>query len=210
MSFRTTGVLVAVLLILGGIVYYLMQQPAPSTATTTKQPAVVTFTPGDATKLVISAADKTTELDKSGDTWTIGKPQAGPADATRVQGWIDQFGNLTADRAIDNVSDFGTYGLTQPKMNVQIALQGGKTVNLQFGNKTPDGGDYYVRVPDDSTKASSVYLVGVSLGDDLNSALTKPPVALPTPTPLPTLVPGTIVPPSKLTTTPDSTVTPAG
>jgi Domain of unknown function (DUF4340) len=199
MSYRTTVVLLAVLIILAGAVYYLQKQPtAAEVAQKQKTPQIVTFASTDATKLVVSGTDKTTSIVKSGATWNLELPQPGPADNGRVNGWADQLGQLTADRVIDEASDLGGYGLAQPKFSVEVDLQGGKTVKLAFGDKTPDGSDYYVRFPDDQTKAKSVYLVNAPLGDDLSSALTKPPQALPTPTALPTLVPG-----------PTSAVTPA-
>ncbi|HLZ08771.1 MAG TPA: DUF4340 domain-containing protein, partial [Chloroflexota bacterium] len=110
--------------------------------------------------------------------------------------WVDQIANLTAERSIDGVTDLASYGLTSPRLNVEVDLQDGKLVKLQFGAKTPDGGAHYVRLPDDATRANSVYLIGSPLGDDLNSALAKPPVAVPTPTPFPTLVPANLTPPS--------------
>jgi ABC-type uncharacterized transport system auxiliary subunit len=209
-SFRTTGALLAVLAVLAGVVYYVMRQPSPDDAAAiAKTPPVVTFTAADATKLTVSATGKTTELDRAATSWTIVKPEPGPAETAQVEGWVDQMSNLTADRVIDDASDLTTYGLAQPKFNVQIDLKTGSSVKLQFGDKTPDGADYYVRVPDDATKAKSVFLVGSSLGDDLNGALTKPPKALPTPTPLPTLVPVTITPPPT-TTGSTPTATPGG
>lgn len=195
MSFRTTAALLAVLIILAGAVYYVTLQPATDpTAASAKRSPVVTFTPTDATKIVVSSADKTTEVTKSGSTWTITKPDSGPAEVAQVEGWADQIGTLTSDRVIDGASDLSAYGLASPKFNVQVDLKTGTSIKLAFGDKTPDGADYYVRLPDDATKAKSVFLIGSALGDDLSGALTKPPKALPTPTPLPTLVPVTVSP----------------
>jgi len=191
MSYRTTAILLAVLIILAGAVYYLQKQPtAAEVAQQQKTPQIVNFATTDATKLVVSGTITTTSIVKSGTTWNLEQPQPGPADNGRVNGWADQLGQLTADRVIDGASDLGTYGLAQPKFSVEVDLQGGKTVKLAFGDKTPDGSDYYVWFPDDQTKAKSVYLVNAPLGDELSSALTKPPQAVPTPTALPTLVPG--------------------
>jgi hypothetical protein len=202
-SYRTTVVLLAVLVILGGVVYYVNQGPAPSATAVTPTPQVVSFVTTDATKLVLTGGSQTTTVSKSGATWDLVQPPLGPADATRVEGWIDQLGNLTADRAITTTADLATYGLTQPKLNVQVDLTGGKTVRLLFGDKTPDGADYYVRVPGDPAKAKSVYLVNAPLGDDLLSALKTPPTAPPTPTPGPTLVPvGTLTLPPVPAATP--------
>jgi hypothetical protein len=188
-NYRTTAILLALLVVLAGVVYYLQGQPSPGQAAATPMPSVVTFTPSDATKMVISSGDKSTELALSGSNWNIVQPRPTPADNSRVQGWVDQIGALSADRVIDNATDLSTYGLAQPKLNVEVDLKGGKAVKLAFGDKTPDGADYYVQVPSDPAKTKSVYLISAALGDDLASALTKPPQALPTPTALPTLVP---------------------
>lgn len=205
MNYRTTAALLAVLVILAGVVYYLQGQPTPGTASATATPAVVTFAPADATKLVISSGDKSTELALAGSTWNIVKPEATPADATRVQGWVDQLSALTADRVIDNAADLSTYGLKQPKLNLEVDLNGGKSVKLAFGDKTPDGADYYVQVLSDPAKAKSVYLIGAPLGDDLASALTKPPQAVPTPTALPALAPAPTLNAPKPVATPVAT-----
>ncbi len=211
MSYRSTAILLAVLVVLGGIVYSVMRQPAPDQSGAASQSTpVVTFSPQDATKIVVSSADKTTEIARTSGTWAIVRPEATPADAARVEGWIDQLGNLTAERVVDDVTDLGTYGLNQPRLNVEVDLAGGKTIRLAFGDKTPDGGAYYVRLPDDASKAKSVYLISAPLGDDLNSALTKPPKAIPTPTPLPTLVPATPAPTTSATASPAPSPTPQG
>lgn len=189
MSYRTTIALVALLIILAGAVYYVQGQPSPQSAATPSRPAVISFAPADATKLIVASGDKSTEVDRVGTAWNLVKPESTPADQARVQGWIDQLGTLTADRVLDNVSDLSSYGLSQPKMNLEVDLTGGKSVTLAFGDKTPDGASYYVRLPNDPAKAKSVYLISAPLGDDLTSALAKPPKALPTPTPLPALSP---------------------
>jgi hypothetical protein len=194
-NFRVTAALLAVLIILGGAVYYISQSPAPPAAGAAPTPAtVLKLNAPDVTKLIISGGTNSTELDKSGNDWALAKPTAGPADNARVGGWVDQIASLSANRTIDSVSDLGSYGLANPSLKVEVDLTGGTSVNLLFGDKTPDSASYYVNLPDDPTKATSVYLVGSPLGDDLKSALTKPPIAVPTPTPFPTLVPTTLTP----------------
>jgi len=113
------------------------------------------------------------------------KPVQTPADAGRVEGWLDQLGTLTADRVINGATDLSQYGLSQPKVNVEVGLSANKSAKLVLGDKTPDGSDYYAQVQNDK----NVYLVNAPLGDDLQSALSSPPKAVPTPTALPTLVP---------------------
>ncbi len=147
----------------------------------------MTFNASDATRLVISGTGQTTEIERSGASWQLVKPVQTPADATRVEGWLDQLGNLTADQVVDGAKDLSEYGLSQPKLNVEVSLPAGKSAKLMLGDKTPDGNDYYAQVPNDK----NVYLVNSPLGDDLKNALTQPPKAVPTPTPLPTLVPAT-------------------
>ncbi|MGH2459175.1 MAG: DUF4340 domain-containing protein, partial [Chloroflexota bacterium] len=137
--------------------------------------------------------------------WQLVKPVATPADANRVQDWLDQLGNLNADQVVQGAStNLAQYGLSTPKLHVQVSLSTGKSASLMLGDKTPDGSDYYAQVPGDQ----HVYLVNAPLGDDLSSALAQPPVAQPSPTPLPTLVPTT---PSPLPALPPAvTGTPAG
>jgi hypothetical protein len=206
MNFRVTAALLAVLIVLGGIVYYISQSPPPPAAGAAPTPAsVLKLSSTDVTKLILTGGTNLTELDKDGNSWVIAKPTSGPADNGRVGGWVDQISNLSAERTIDDVSDLGSYGLVNPSLKVEVDLSTGAPLNLQFGDKTPDGASYYVNLPSDSTKAKSVFLVSAPLGDDLKGALTKPPVAIPTPTSLPTLVPSTITPPSliqPLTATP--------
>jgi hypothetical protein len=208
-SFRVTAALLAVLIILGGAVYYSSKSPAPETGAAPTTVAVMKFTATDAVKLVIAGTDKTTELEKKGDAWGIVRPAPQPADSSRVESWVDQIANLSAERSIDDVTDLASYGLASPRLNVEVDMQDGKLVKVQFGDKTPDGGAYYVRLPDDGARAKSVYLIGSPLGDDLTSALTKPPVAVPTPTPFPTLVPTSLTPPSAVLPT-TATPTPGG
>jgi len=207
-SFRVTGALLATLIVLAGVVYYISQQPAPSTSGQAQSnPVILSFASASVNKLVLSGSGKTTEIDQSNGQWIL-SPTKEPADAGRVGGWVDTLAQLTADRTIDNPTNLATYGLATPKLTVTVSY-GGTSAVVDFGDKTPDGGDYYVRLPNDSTRSKSVYLVSSSLGDDLLSALTTPPKAPPTPTPGPTLVPVTplATPP---VATPGATTTPAG
>lgn len=200
MSYRPTAILVALLIVLGGVVYYVMQQPVATKSPETQYPPVITFGPDEANRIAIIGPSQTAELVKTGGNWMIGGAGDQPADNGRIQGWISQLSNLIADREITDAEDISTYGLTTPKFRLEIDLGGGKQAKLVFGDKTPDGGDYYVQVPDDPAKAKSVYLIGSYLGDDLLSALTSPPKALSTPTPAPTLAPLDLTPPAPATT----------
>ena len=207
MSFRVTAALLAVLIVLGGVVYYVSQQPAPSTSSQGQSTSVIlSFAANSVSKLVLTGSGKTTEIDQSGGNWVLGATKE-PADSGRVGGWVNTLAQLTADRTIDNPTSLATYGLTTPKLTLTVAM-GDKSAVVDFGDKTPDGGDYYVRLPNDSTRSKSVYLVSSSLGDDLLSALTTPPKAPPTPTAGPTLVPTT--PGTAPAPAPVGTATPAG
>jgi len=187
--------------VLAGVVYVVSQQPTPQEAADkAAHPQILNFQTVDASRLVISDGSKTTELRRDGTVWNLVKPIQTPADATRVDGWLDQLSTLTADRVIEGSSDLGQYGLAPPKLNVDVTLKDGKSARLVLGDKTPDGVDYYAQVPDQK----AVYLVSAPLGDDLKSALTNPPKAQPTPTPLPTLVPNVTA-----TLPPAATPTPA-
>ena len=192
MSFRLTAALLGILVILGGVVFYVSNQAAPLVATAnSKTPQIVSFASADANKLVVSSGKAIMEVDKSGSNWQLVQPTKGPADPNRVQGWLDQLSALTADRVITDTTDLGQYGLTSPGFTTEVTLTTGKKVMISFGDKTPDQGDYYARV----AGSNPVYLVSATLGDDLKSALTSPPVPVPTPTLAPPL-PANALPPS--------------
>ncbi|HUX87139.1 MAG TPA: DUF4340 domain-containing protein [Chloroflexota bacterium] len=192
MNFRLTAALLGILVLLGGVVYYVSNQASPSAATASaKTPQIVTFASAEVSKLIVSSGKTTMEVDKSGANWQLVQPTKGPADPNRVQGWLDQLSALTADRVITDTTDLGQYGLTSPTFTTEVTLTAGKKVTISFGNKTPDGGDYYARV----AGSNPVYLVSATLGDDLKSAMTQPPVPVPTQTIAPTL-PANALPPT--------------
>ncbi len=68
------------------------------------------------------------------------------------------------------------FGITQPQMEIKLALTDNKTMTITVGNKTPDGTSHYVLAPGTN---NDVALVDVSWYDVLARLVTEPPYAPP-------------------------------
>jgi hypothetical protein len=103
---------------------------------------LVALKPEDVSKVIFDHGEgaPTIEIDRSGDNWTIVKPNRYPADKAAVQEVLDTItGAHVADFIDDNPSDLAKYGLASPSLSVE--LYGGKTnakESMLFGFKQPE------------------------------------------------------------------------
>ena len=68
------------------------------------------------------------------------------------------------------------FGLKNPQMKIQLILTDNRTLNIAVGNRTPDGGSYYVLAPNTN---NDVALVDFTWYDVLSKIVTDPPYANP-------------------------------
>lgn len=198
---------VVFLLLLGGI-WALNQQPEVSTSPT-PEPTVVAwnYATGTVQSLTVQSLTSTVALQVQGDDWRITAPLAADADDVQVAQEATTLKILQASQKIgDNVPDLAQYGLTTPALTATLVLSGATTPQQSFvvGKQSVDGASYFINPV--GTKA--VYLVSNAAIEPLKTWLLTPPVAVPTPTPLPVTIQPTA------TNTPEGTpaadTTPAG
>ncbi len=183
MNFRLTLVLLIVLVLLAGAVYYVQATPATPTPAA-KTASVLSFLPSDATQIEATGQGKTVVVARGDDgKWLLKQPEQGPADQVRVDSLLSALGTLTATRTIDAPASLAEFGLDQPKVQAKVTLKSGQTPTLLVGDQNPDKTSYYAKLPDQP----AVYMISVATGGDLSRLLTDPPKATPTPTPLPTV-----------------------
>jgi hypothetical protein len=193
-NFRLTLVLLVVLVLLSGAVYYVQSNPATPTPSA-QTVAVLSFLPSDVTQLETTGQGKTVVVTHGDDgKWQLKQPEEAPADQIRVDSLVSRLSTLTATRTIDAPASLAEFGLDQPKVQAKLTLKSGQTHTLLVGDQNPDKTTYYAKLPDRQT----VYLIPVAVGGDLAGLLTDPPKATPTPTPFPTAL------------APSGTPTPAG
>lgn len=199
MSYKTTLILLAILVVVGGGVYWQDIRPGPKKEAP-KATQILSFDAKDINSLEVTYNNKTTELHKEGDSkWQLTKPENADADYWSVEGMISRLGNLSANRALTGtVGDLATYGLDHPIIEAKVGTTQGKQDTLTVGDKSPDGTAYYVKRNDSDT----IFLVSTSLISDVQKLVTNPPKAIPTPTPAPATPAPSAATPAPPATTP--------
>lgn len=127
--------------------------------------------------------NQVTRVVRVGDGWQMQAPQQGPADASRVRGFVFQVARVDAHRVLSDISDLATFGLNPP--SYQVTLTTGDNVQriIQIGDANPDKAYVYALRSGDP----KVYLIPASVGEAVRDFVTMPPYTpTPTATPLPT------------------------
>jgi Domain of unknown function (DUF4340) len=143
---------VAVLVVLGGLLWWTNKHPSAGTAS--KTPTAPKLISVDAKqiegiKLAKTGSDPI-ELVKLADNWTIAKPTPMPADQDAVSMLSGSLATLNADRLIDDhPANLNEFGLTTPADEVDMTLKGGKTTKLLIGSDTPAGTGTYAKLDSD-------------------------------------------------------------
>lgn len=207
MDRRVTIALVAILVVLGGYIYWTqLREGADTGAPITPQPTrvgVIQFDTDAVTRVEVKDKNaKTTRVVKQGDTWTMETPAQGPANPSRVDGFLFQLSNLDASRSLPNPGDLASFSLATPSYTVTLALKDGTEYVIKLGDQNPDKSQYYALKGTDTT----VYLIPSNVGEAIKDFVEMPPY---TPTPTNTSQP-TETPTVSETPTPGGTPEPTG
>jgi len=190
MSFRTTGILLSVLVVLGLFVYfYEMRTPETTESAKDKALELYNYTAQAASFALVEVkqGDKTTRLTSTdGFNWNMESPEKAPADTYRMMQVISDLTVLKATSVVsDNPDDLSRYGLDNPAVTVSVGIKDKDFQRILVGMQAPTKSGYYVKKSDGKT----IYLLDAYIVDDLKDLVTEPPKALPTPTPEPTATP---------------------
>jgi hypothetical protein len=148
----STIALVVVLGGLGAYIYFVTWKKTPETAAS-KQEKVFTGVEGDKVvelKVTSEKGDVTT-LKKENGGWTIIAPLMAKADGSEANAIATALGQLEIVRVIDeNPSDLKDYGLTSPRIEVDVKAAGDKEYRrLLIGDKSPTGSDLFAKRNED-------------------------------------------------------------
>ncbi len=185
MSFKTTLGLLALLIVIGGAVYFMELRPekpieAPKTL-------VFGFRANDVDAVQVTHEGKVTELRRAGELqWRMVRPEQAEADAMRVEGTLSRLAPLNATRVLTGgVGGLAAYGLSDPKTKVSLDTDGSVHHTLLVGDRTPDGSSVYGKRDGSDT----IYILPTGIISDFTKLVTDPPKAAPAP-PAPAATPG--------------------
>lgn len=185
MSFRLTAVALAILVVLGGVVWYTELRDkgsAEAQSADQQQLEIFKFDEKSTRQIEVAKGDQKTvaQQDEQGN-WTL-QPSGQPGDRVRLSSLLTRLASLRATRKVaDDAPNLAEYGLDQPGLVATITQADGTTYVLQVGSKAPTETGTYVKRASDN----AVYMVTNVLASDLDRMVTDPPVQPPTPTPSP-------------------------
>ncbi|HTA43121.1 MAG TPA: DUF4340 domain-containing protein [Bryobacteraceae bacterium] len=143
---------VAVLAVLGGLVWWSNKHPqTASSSSTPANPKIIAVDQKqiEDIRLVKQGTDPI-ELAKLADSWEIAKPMPMHADQDAANSLASSLSTLNADRLIDEKpSDLKQFGLDMPTAEVDVTLKGGKTDKLLLGADTPAATGTYAKLEND-------------------------------------------------------------
>jgi hypothetical protein len=211
---RSTWIILAILLALVGVSFYVKDQKVRRTAEATPTAgaaALFASAEGTPTDILIEGSNGVTvhiSRDQTGK-WVLRAPVQADADQASAEAAATQLGALRVVSKVDLGPD--VLGLDKPAATLTISYGSGKTHKLLVGSITPIQSGYYVQL--DGGPSQVVEKGGL---DALLALLAKPPY-LATLTPVASLTPSAPAPtetstpapsPSSLPLTPTSAATP--
>ena len=148
-GFRSTLILLAVLLgLLGYIYFYELKRPAAGEEPPKQKVFALEADAVEEVEVKSSGGDRTL-VRKSGGAWAIAEPQQAKADETELNGIVTNLASLEIQRVVDEApADIAQYGLAAPKTEVAFRKAGQKDQSrLLIGDKTATGGELYAKLP---------------------------------------------------------------
>ncbi len=146
MRFRSTLVLILILLGLGAYVYWV---EVPKSQEEAKKKTIFEFKPEDVTEVTLVYADHELALKKSGDDWRLTKPLDAAADNMVVKNLVDAIAQAEVKKTFDDATDLAQYGLDQPFVKVTVKLKDKELPAVLVGKSTPVGFSAYAKKADE-------------------------------------------------------------
>ncbi|MBI3665030.1 MAG: DUF4340 domain-containing protein, partial [Acidobacteria bacterium] len=106
--------------------------------------------------------------------WKIAQPKAYKADESSVNSMVSSLASLNADQVVaEKNTDWKTYGLESPRLNVAVSLKDGKQIKLALGDDAPTSSGIYARLEGDARLFTLPSYVKSSLDKTVNDLRDK-------------------------------------
>jgi hypothetical protein len=147
---KQTGLFAAVgvLAVLGGLVWWTKQNPKKAEPTTPDAPKILALGEDQIEGIrIVRTGVEPVVLKKTGDKWEITEPKPLPADQDAVKGLVTSLASLQSDRLIEqNPTSLETFGLAEPKGEIDVTIKGGTVNKVLFGSENPSGSATYAKL----------------------------------------------------------------
>lgn len=189
MNFKTTVVLLVLLLVIAGVLWFVVRPGAPAATPAESEPAAPTalkpvFEPQIETQNIVRvevaqadqpplAFERIEDPDKAGSMadWKIVAPLTAPAEAFAVRGLINTLRGLQSRMQFEpgqkDQPTLADAGLAPPQATITLTDQDGKQFTLEVGKPVVLSSDTYVRVGD----ASAVHVADRDLAQQIRKPL---------------------------------------
>jgi hypothetical protein len=147
MRFRSTIVLILLLIGLGAYVYWVEYPKAQEEA---KKKTLFSFKPDDVTEVSLVYPDREIVLKKTGEEWRLTKPMDVAADPTAAKNLVNAIAECEVKKELTEASsDLSQYGIDKPFVTVTVKLKDKELPAVLVGKNTPVGFSTYVQRADD-------------------------------------------------------------
>lgn len=130
---------------------------------TTVDKDIVDLDTDSVTKISWTSGGKTLTYEKTDDVWRQSDDAAFPVNQEKLQELLQRFALLNAGFEIDDVQDYGQYGLDSPEVTVTLTTADGDTV-VKFGSYSTMDSKRYVTLGD-----GEVYLISDDVAGELST-----------------------------------------
>ena len=183
MNTRNIIILLVILIAVGGLYYFLSRPEPPPLKEETIYVWLIDM--DEITHIVIELPDEGLKQSfikiPQGDQfpWFFDDAENSDVDTARWGGGIPlllsgpSVARIIAEGATEE--QLATFGLTEPSMRITLTLADGKVMNIEVGDKTPDGNNFYVKAPN----RNDIATVDVLWYDVMERIVKEPPYAPP-------------------------------
>ncbi|MBM62818.1 MAG: hypothetical protein CL484_07715 [Acidobacteria bacterium] len=148
---RSTLILLVITLGLGAYIYF-VESGQPPAGTPEPLEKVFGFESDDITSIAVtSETGDHTVIEKIDDRWQLIEPFNSNVDVTKVVSLSSSLASLEMQRVVaepEDSVDLATFGLTRPRITIQIRTAPDFDRQLLIGERTPTGSDVYATVAD--------------------------------------------------------------
>ena len=151
---KPTGLLVAVavLAVLGGLIWWSNKKQASASKTSTDTTTKLLTIPDEQFQeiRIKKLTGEVQDLRRVGGKWQLTQPTQLSADPDTVGSMVSTLSTLNADKLIeDKAADLQPYGLNIPTLDITIVKKDGKSNELLIGDDTPTGSGAYAKLAGD-------------------------------------------------------------